>query len=229
MKKLPRKVIRANAKERLEEEFQNLQERLQEASAKLSTLRNVKFESVEQFEAISDKWLKEEIAKSKENLNTVFGGGGFIPEGIARQFATEYDRVRKECKEPINTIVSILSNCKQRGIGIKIDSKGRPWLNEKHIKEAVEREAAFSFSDEQMEYYEHFQAIFEAMDALRRYERENGFEEANLQGIMADRFLQCYKVDINTLKTHTRPFQYTPEEFCNLIGWGSICRKKGQK
>ena len=227
MKKLPKKVILANVKERLEETYTKKQDSLQEATAKISELRNLKIETVEQLEKVSKEWIEEEITKSKKNLNTVFGSsGGFIPAGIAKQFSDEYERVRRDCQQPIDTITAHLAWCKEKGIGIKMDSKGRPWLNEKDLKEVVEREATHTFSEEETEYYEHFQAIFEAMDALQDYESKNGFEPSNLQGVITDRFLCCYHVDMETLKEVRRPFQYTPEEYYRVLCSGCVLRKR---
>lgn len=230
MKKLPKKIILSDVKESVEKTFSEKQTFLQDAVAKISELRNLKFESVEQLESVSKKWLEAEINQSKQNLNTMFANtGGFIPAGISKQFSDEYERVKKECQAPINTIKGTLAWCKEKGIGLKIDSKGRPWLNEKDVKEAVEREATHTFSDGEMEYYEHFQAIFEAMDALRRFESENGYEPSDLQTVTANRFVACFRIDMETLKQHHEPFQFTPEEYYRLIAYGKICRKKHPK
>ena len=227
MKNLPKKINLADRKERLEKAYAKKQERLQEATAKISELRNLKLETVEQLETISKEWLEEEICKSKKNLNTLLGSsGGFIPAGIAKQFADEYERVRRECQEPIDIITDSLAWCREAGISVKMDSKGRPWLSEKDVKEAVEREATHTFSEAEMEYYEHFQAIFEAMDALQAYESENGFDPSDLQNVTADRFLSCYIIDLDTLKVRKKPFQYTPEEYFRVLCSGKIFRKK---
>ena len=227
MKKLPKKILFDDTKERLEKEYNEKQDSLQEAAAKISELRNLKIESVEQLEGISFDWLEKEISKSKNNLNTLFGSsGGFIPAGISKQFSDEYERVRRECNDPIDKITDIVAWCKRKGIGIKMDSKGRPWLNEKDVKEKVEREATHTFSEEEEEYYGYFQAIFEAMDTLRRYESSHGLESSNLQGILADRFIACFHFDEKTCKTIYKPYQYSPEEYYKLICWGVILRKK---
>lgn len=226
MKKLPKKIILSDVKERVEKTFSEKQSRLQEAAAKISELRNLKFESVEQLEGVSKKWLEAEINQSKQNLNTMFATtGGFIPAGISKQFSDEYERVKKECQTPINTIKDTLTWCKEKGIGLKIDSKGRPWLNEKDVKETVEREATYTFSSDEAEYYEYFQAIFEAMDALQRYESQNGFKPSNLQRVMSERLIACFHIDQDTLKEHKRPYQFTPEEYLGQIKWGNIFRK----
>lgn len=225
MKKLPKKIFLTDVKERLEGEISKKQESLQRATAKLSELRNMRIESVEQLEGISPEWLEGEISKSKQNLSIVFGNsGGFIPHGIAKQFSDEYERVRRDCQDPMETIAGHLAWCKKNGIGIKIDSKGRPWLNEKDVKELVEREATHTFSEAEVEYYAYFQAIFEAMDALRAYESQNGFTASNLQGILADRFIACFHFDEKTCKTIYKPYQFSPEEYYTLIRWGKIFR-----
>ena len=225
MKKLPKKIFLTDVKERLEETYNKRQEILQIATAKLSQLRNLRIESVEQLEGISPEWLEEEISNSKKNLTTIFGNsGGFIPAGISKQFSDEYERVRRECQDPIETITGSLAWCRENGIGIKIDSKGRPWLNEKDVKELVEREATHTFSEAEVEYYAYFQAIFEAMDALRAYESQNGFRPSDLQGVVTDRFLACFTFDNDTCKTIRRPYQFTPEEYYTLIRWGKIIR-----
>lgn len=226
MKNLPKKIFLDDVKESLETSYNKKQDSLQNATAKIAELRNLKIETVEQLESISPEWLENEINKSKQNLSTIFGtSGGFIPSGISKQFSDEYERVRRECKDPIETITGHLLWCKDKGIGIKIDSKGRPWFNEKDVKESVEREATHCFSETEIEYYQHFQAIFEAMDGLRSYESENGFEMSDLQTVMRDRFASCFSVDMNTLKTNRRSYQFTPEEYYKLIGYGRICRK----
>lgn len=226
MKQLPRKVILSEAKERAEETFEKKQSILQDAVAKISELRNVKIRTVEQLEAISHEWLEGEISKSKSNLYSLFGSaGGFIPSGISRQFSDEYERVRNDCYSPIETIVSCVAWCKEKGIGLKIDSQGRPWLNEKDVKNAVEQLATHTFSEEERAYYERFQAIFEAMDALRAYESENGFEPSNLQSVISERMIAVY-IGEKTLKTEHKPYQYNPIEYLRLIHWGKIMRRK---
>ena len=227
MKKLPNKILRADVKKHLEEEYSKKQDLLQGAAAKISELRNLKIETVEQLEAINNKWLENEIDKSKKNLSTIFGtSGGFIPAGISKQFSDEYERVRRECQNPIDMIKLTLAWCKTKGIGIKMDSKGRPWLNEKDVKEAVEREATHCFSEEEKEYYEYFQAIFEAMDALRSYESKNGFESSDLQTVVTNRFLSCFIINPDTMQQHSKPYQYTPEEYFTALCSGRIFRKK---
>ena len=227
MKKLPKKVVLEDRKAKIREKFEEKQDVLQRATARLSELRNLNIETVEQLEGISLDWLEDEIAKSKKNLSMIFGSsGGFIPAGISRQFSDEYERVRMECRNPIAIITGTLDWCRQNGIGIKIDSKGRPWLNEKDVKELVDREATHTFSAQETEYYEYFQAIFDAMDTLRQYESENGFEPSNLQGVMNERLLACFYIDQETMKPIRKAYQFSPEEYLTQIMWGRICRCK---
>lgn len=225
MKKLPKKIVIEDRKKKAQESYDEKQVVLQEATDTISRTLNIKLESIEQLKGINEEWVDSLIAKSRDNLKSVLGmgTGSFIPAGISKQFSDEYTRVRRECEDPIATITGVIDWCESKGIGLKIDSKGRPWLNEKDVREQVEREATISFSAEQLAYYEHFQHIFESMDALRSYERENGYLPAALQTIMADRFKGLALASNGDTKSS---YQFSPEGFFSLIAWGKICRKK---
>lgn len=224
MKKLPKKIVIEDRKKKAQESYDEKQVVLQEATETISRTLNIKLESVEQLKSISEEWVDSLIAKSQDNLKSVLGAGSFIPAGISKQFSDEYTRVRRECEDPIATITGVVDWCESKGIGLKIDSKGRPWLNEKDVRESVEQEATISFSAEQIAYYERFQHIFESMDDLRAYERENGYQPSDLQTIMSDRFTELAYASINGATK--LPYQFSPERFFSLIAWGKICRKK---
>ena len=229
MKKLPKKIVIEVRRKKVQESYEEKQVVLQEATATISQRLNIKLESVDQLKGINEEWVDSLIAKSQDNLKSVLGAGSFIPSGISKQFSDEYTRVRRDCEDPIATITGVIDWCESKGIGFKIDSKGRPWLNEKDVREAVEREATFSFSAEQIAYYEHFQAIFESMDSLRAYECQNGLQPADLQTIMADRFKDLAYASIYEATKYEAtklPYQFSPEGFYDLIAWGKICRKK---
>lgn len=223
MKKLPKKIVIEDRKKKAQESYDEKQVVLQEATETISRTLNIKLETVDELKGINEEWLDNLITKSRDNLKSVLGAVSFIPAGINKQFSDQYTRVRRECEDPIATITGVIDWCETKGIGLKIDSKGRPWLNEKDVREQVEREATISFSAEQLAYYEHFQHIFESMDALRAYERENGYQPAALQTIMADRFKGLALTSNGGTKSS---YQFSPEGFFSLIAWGKICRKK---
>lgn len=224
MKNLPKSLVNQLAMENLQKEYDKKQELLQKYVAEISRLRNLSISSVEQLEAISHKWLEDEITKSQENLRTVFGSsGGFIPAGISKQFDDEYNRVRQECFGHIDGIVEIRNWCKDRGIGIKIDSKGRPWLNEKDVKEAVNREASRTFSEEERHYYTLLGNLFASLNEIHRYETLQGMDHAELHTIISEENTARLVRTETSIKANE--YAFTPEKFLSWLNWGKVCRK----
>ena len=228
MKKLPKSIVNQLAMERLQKEFDNKQELLQKHVAEISRLRNMSISSVEQLEAISHKWLEDEIAKSQENLRTIFhASGGFVPAGISEQFNDEYNRVRKECFSHIDEIANIRDWCKVRGIGIKIDSKGRPWLNEKDVKEAILKESSHTFSEEEKHYYELLANLFDAINEIHRYEESKGLAHSELHSIIREQDIA------RTIRSETdirlKEYRFTPEVFHSLLCYGKVCRREANQ
>lgn len=220
MKALPKKLLNSKALENAQEKCDNVQEILQKYVMDLSGLMNIRFESFEQLEGATPKWLDDQIEKSKTSLRAVFGaGGGFIPSGISKQFADNYADIRNRALPIIDGIQANLKWCKTKGIGIKIDSKGKPWLNEKDVKEAVTKYAEYTFSEDQNTYYTLLCKVFGSIDEICSYEESQGLEVADIPQIISE---------WNTARvlSKKKKFDFTPEDFLGLINWGKVCRKK---
>lgn len=223
MKNLPKSLVNQLTMENLQKEYDRKQDLLQKSVAEISRLRNISISSVEQFEVISHKWIEDEISKSKESLKTVFGdNGGFIPAGISKQFDDEYNRVRQECFGHIDGIIDIRNWCEAHGIGIKIDSKGRPWLNEKDVKEAVLKEATRTFSEEERHYYTLLGDLFASLNEIHRYEKLQGMAHASFDAILHEENLARIVTTETSVKLHE--WDFGPEKFLSWLNWGKVCR-----
>lgn len=220
MKALPKKLLNSKALENAQEKCDTVQGILQKNAMDLSELMNIRFTSFEELDEVSPIWLDDQIKKSKNSLKAVFGaGGGFIPTGISKQFEDNYADVRNRALPIIYNVQASLQWCKTKGIGIKIDSKGKPWLNEKDVKEAVTKYAEYTFSEDQNTYYTLLCKVFESIDEIHSYEKSKGMEVADLAKIISD---------WNTARVlnKQKDFDFTPNDFLTLINWGKICRMK---
>ena len=146
-------------------------------------------------------------------------GGGFIPSGISKQFADNYADIRNRALPIIDSIQANLEWCKTKGIGIKIDSKGKPWLNEKDVKEAVTKYAEYTFSEDQNTYYTLLCKVFGSIDEIRSYEESQGLAVADIPQIISE---------WNTARvlSKKKKFDFMPEDFLGLTNWGRVCWKK---
>ena len=220
MKKLPKTIIVEHNRKAHQDAFDGQQAILQENVKAISELMNLKIESVEQLEGITPEWLDGEILKSKNNLKMIFGaGGGFIPEQVSSQFSDNYEEIRFKAQKPIASIQSALDFCKQKNVGIKIDSNGKPWLNEKEVKENIEKASTYTFTEEDSAYYTLLGNVFDALNEVRKYEKQNGLSTSELAKIISN------VADVEGLKGgNTFPFE--PKDFLTLKLWGKILKPK---
>ena len=182
---------------------------------------NITISSTEQLEGVTPEWLEDQISKSESNLRTVLGAGTFIPAGISKQFADNYAEIREKAASPVESIVNMLAFLKENGIGIKIDSKGRPWLNEKDVKAKIEETATYQFSESDKEAFPRLQAIFEALNEWLKFERAKKYAPANLQEILSN-------ADKARVLEQRNLFDFNPGFFYTLKAWGRILRQTEQ-
>lgn len=221
MKELPKTYLRQDVADREKEKWDGRQESLQKSVQELSELMNITISSVEQLEGVTPEWLEDQICKSESNLRTVLGAGTFIPAGISKQFADNYAEIREKTASPVENIVSMLAYMKENGIGIKIDSKGRPWLNEKDVKAKIEETATFQFSESDKEAYPYFAAVFEALNELLKFQKAKKFAPCNLQEILSN-------ADAARVLEHRSLFDFNAGSFYTLKAWGKILRPTEQ-
>lgn len=215
MKQLPNTIHRESVAEREQKRYDSRQESLQTNVVGLSDLINVKFESTEQLEAVTTEWLDDQISKSKSNLRTIFGtNGGFIPAGISQQFADNYEAIRKAARPFIEGIQDGLTFAKSEQIPLKFDSKGRPWLDEKVVREKVKESALYSFTEEEKEFYGLIAPIFDALDEVRKYEKEHGLISSDLKKVLSE---YIESADLQRAK-----YTLTPEKYYTLTSYGKV-------
>ncbi len=220
-KELPNSLYRQNLAEQEAERLSSLESSLRSHVARIAELRNLSIKSVKQLESITPEWLEGEIAKSKNSLSTVLGVGGFIPAGISKQFDDEYNKVRKECAQPIASIQSELLSCKDRGISLRIDSEGLPRFNEDDVKAAIDKAATYKFSDEEKELYTLFAEIVETMNKIRQYEQQHGAKKSNIPNTIVWLFNGTYDTRTGELISG-KEYEFTPEYFFRLIAFGKL-------
>lgn len=218
MKVLPKKIFREDVAKQHSEKLEEEQERFQKSVADLSEAMNMTFPDVAALEAINEEWLKDQISKSKKSLKSIFGaGGGFIPAGISKQFEQNYTDIKNKALPLVNSIVWYMDDLKKKGIKVKVDSKGRPWLDEKDVKASVEAAATYTFSDAQREAWVSIVTACEALDEWRKYEKANNFTQSPILALL-DNVAIANKQDGKT------SFVPTPEQFFTWIAWGKVLR-----
>ena len=221
MKELSKTYFRQDVADREQEILDGRQANLQKSVQELSELMNITISSVEQLECINPEWLEEKIRKSESNLRAVLGADTFIPAGISKQFADNYSEVRQKASSPVENIVDVLAYLKENGIGIKIDSKGRPWLNEKDVKAKIEEKATFQFSESDKEAYPYFAAVFEALNELLKFQKAKKYAPCNLQEILTN-------ADAARVLENRSLFDFNAGAFYTLKAWGKILMPIGQ-
>ena len=216
MKVLPKKIYREDVAKKHREKLEGVQKRFQKSVADLSEAMNMTFPDVAALEAINDKWLNDQISKSKKSLKSVFGAdGGFIPSGISKQFEQNYTDIKNKALPLVNNIVLYMDDLKKKGIKVKVDSKGRPWLDEKDVKASVEAAATYTFSDAQREAWAHIIAACEALNEWRKYEKANNFAQSPILDLLNN-------VAFANKKNRKPSFIPTPEQFFTWIAWGKV-------
>lgn len=218
MKVLSKSVFLEDVARMEKEKWERIQSSLQKSVSELSDLTNTTFGKVEDLEAVSIEWLNYQIEHSRKNLKTVLGAGCFIPAGISRQFDANYNDIKEKATGPVNGIVSSLAFLKEHGVSIKIDSHGRPWLNEKEVREKVKASATYKFPDNQREAYTYFQAIVEAIVSLRKYEKEQNLEHCDIGSVLNS---------IAGDSMGNSGLNLKPEKFFSLIAYGMILKPVG--
>ena len=218
MKTLPKSVFLEDVARREKEKWEGIQSTLQKSVSELSELMNMTFGKVEDLEAVSIEWLNAQIEQSRKNLKSVLGAGSFIPKGISKQFDENYNDIREKAAQPVEGIVNTLVFLKEHGVSIKIDSHGRPWLNEKEVKAKVEASANYTFPDSQREAYTYLQAIVEAIVSLRKYEKEKNLERCDIGSVINS---------IASDGTGKNGLNLKPEKFFSLIAYGRILKPAG--
>lgn len=217
MKELTKTYFRQDVADTEKEKWDSRQEILQRNVQTLSELMNITINSIEQLESVNPEWLEDQISKSESNLRSVLGAGTFIPAGISKQFADNYAEIREKAASPVESIVSMLTFLKGNSIGIKIDSKGRPWLNEKDVKTKIDETATYQFSESDKEAYPYLQAIFEALNNWLKFEKAKKYAPANLQEILSN-------ADKARVLEQRNLFDFNPGFFYTLKAWGRILK-----
>lgn len=217
MKVLPKSIFREDYAREEQERWDKRQRSFQKEVALLSELMNITFEKVEQLEAVNVEWLKEQIERSQKNLKSVLGAGSFIPSGISKQFNDNYDDIRRRAVDPVNDIASTMEFLKGQSVKVKIDSKGRPWFDEKDVKAKVTAYATYMFSVPQREAFPYVQAISDALNAWRKFEKDKGYQQGNVLSLMNN-------INLTNKQDGKDNFDISADEFFNFIAYGRILR-----
>ena len=216
MKVLPKKIYREDVAKQHSEKLEEIQEHFQKSVADLSEAMNMTFPDVEALEAINEEWLKDQISKSKKSLKSIFAaGGGFIPAGISKQFEQNYADIESKAQPLVDGIVWYMDDLKKKGIKVKVDSKGRPWLDEKDVKASVEAAATYTFSDAQREAWNLIISACESLNEWLEFEKANGFAQSQILDLLKNVAL----ANKYNGKTSYIP---TPEKFFNWIACGEL-------
>lgn len=221
MKELPKSYFRQDVAEKEQGNWNECQASLQKSVQELSELMNTTFSSVEQLEGVTPEWLEDQISKSESNLRTVLGAGTFIPAGISKQFAEKYEEIRSKAAGPVEHIVTMLAYLKENGISLKMDSKGRPWLNEKEVKAKIEETATYRFTESDKEAYPYFAAVFESINELLKFERAKNYVPCEIKEILSN-------ADAAKVIGQRNLLDLNAEYFFTLKAWGKILRPQEQ-
>ena len=221
MKELPKSYFRQDVAEKEQGNWNERQASLQKSVQELSELMNTTFSSVEQLEGVTPEWLEDQISKSESNLRTVLGAGTFIPAGISKQFAEKYEEIRSKAAGPVEHIVTMLAYLKENGISLKMDSKGRPWLNEKEVKAKIEETATYRFTESDKEAYPYFAAVFESINELLKFERAKNYVPCEIKEILSN-------ADAAKVIGQRNLLDLSAEYFFTLKAWGKILRPQEQ-
>ena len=216
MKKSPKTYFLENTANDLREKWERRQEAFQNAVATLCELTNTTFTSADQLEAVNIDWVNKQISRSQQSLKSILGAGCFIPAGISKQFETNYKEIRDRISGPVNTISAIMKSLKDDGIKVKVDSKGRPWFDEKDVKAIVDKAATYTFPDVHREGYQYVQKVIEALNELRRFEKANGFAPSNIMTVLGN----CNYFNKNSKGKDT--FDMSDEQFFRAYAHGIL-------
>lgn len=139
----------------------------------IDTLRaeGIELTTIEQVKAVSPDWLRSYIDAAK---NEYFGGiTNFVPNSIRQQNEQEFEQVYTTCQPVATHLNTTLSNITE--YGYYLDRNGTFWFNTKDINAAAEKAATRVFSPLEREYYSKLGDVIDAVAALHKWEKGNGF------------------------------------------------------
>lgn len=215
MKALAKKVFREDFAREEQARWDKRQKIFQKEVAALSELMNITFERVEELETVNAEWLDGQIEHSKKNIKSMLGVGSFIPSGISKQFNDNYEDIRHRAITHVDDIASVMEYLKEQGVKVKIDSKGRPWFDEKDVKEKVNTYATYTFSDAHREAFQYLLAISDALNAWRKFEKDKGYQEGDVLRVM-----KC--VNYTNKQNGKDNFDISADALFNFMAYGTI-------
>lgn len=114
-----------------------------------------------------------------------------------------YEETRQELTKHVDTLNSIMSEYK--GVSFKIDSKGRPWFNEKELDNFIKESSTYFFTEVDKKYYNALGHMIDGFNELLTIEKDNSllsFLRRDVQnpysgGIvnLYDRSKECFRLD----------------------------------
>jgi hypothetical protein len=202
------------------------EKQMQDAAVTLMQLLNFKFESVDEVRSMTLDYLKTKIEESRNRMIGTLKVSSFVPEKVAQFYDNSFAEVLKEAEPQINTLRNAIQFFDNEKIGLKIDSKGRPWANEKDVEKIANEKTIFTFSDEQRKYYSVICDALDALNEITKYEKQQkinrfsiGETPANAFGNYKWDFIgQMQMKDENGLR-----FQLTAQKYYELVTQGVLC------
>lgn len=96
----------------------------------------------------------------------------YVPQKVIDERLVSMDEAEKRLSNNARQVRELLD--KYEGVTIQIDSKGHYWLDKKTLDVWATAKATINFSKEDKDYYTLLGAVVDALEALRKYEHENG-------------------------------------------------------
>lgn len=192
-------------------EFDVLQDELQLAGRDLCRVLGVKWRTPEEAVSVSVEKIQADMEKLRERELERYDSISFCDNDYLRNMEQRHSRLISEWSPYIEKYRTALNRTRKFEIGIKVDSNGVVWLDEKQVRTAARKAATFTWTPEDKKVYTLLGELAEVLTKLREVEAFN--YSVLLPFVLADR--KKPENDYQMVGA-IKGFSITPEKLLNV-------------